>query len=154
VAAPRIWTPVFFLDDAVALAAGHRPCGLCRHDCYLAYRDGVVAGRGMVVPPSAADLNRMLAAERLGRGRGLSRAGDRILWEADITGLPDGAVIIHQGQACLVSGDRLRPFGFGGWGEGLGRPRRGEALVLTPPTSVTAMAGGFTPWLHPSAQTP
>ena len=36
--APHRWTPVFFLDDAVALAAGHRPCGLCRRDAYLAYR--------------------------------------------------------------------------------------------------------------------
>ena len=38
---PHRWTPLFFLDDAVALAAGHRPCAVCRRDDYLAYRDGV-----------------------------------------------------------------------------------------------------------------
>ncbi|USQ76022.1 hypothetical protein [Ornithinimicrobium cryptoxanthini] len=42
-ARPNRWTPLFFLDDAVALAAGHRPCGECRHTDYLAYRDGVTA---------------------------------------------------------------------------------------------------------------
>ena len=44
--APHRWTPLFFLDDAVALAAGHRPCALCRRDDYLAYRSAVTAGFG------------------------------------------------------------------------------------------------------------
>jgi hypothetical protein len=40
-ARPNRWTPIFFLDDAVALAAGHRPCATCRRDLYRTYRDAV-----------------------------------------------------------------------------------------------------------------
>ena len=36
---PHVWTPLFFLDDAVALAAGHRPSATCRRADYVAYRD-------------------------------------------------------------------------------------------------------------------
>lgn len=45
-ARPGRWTPLFFLDDAVALAAGHRPCGECRHQAYRTYRDAVGAVLG------------------------------------------------------------------------------------------------------------
>ncbi|MDX2381300.1 MAG: hypothetical protein QNM02_16255, partial [Acidimicrobiia bacterium] len=68
--APRTWTPLFFLDDAVALAAGHRPCGLCRRTDYLAYRQAVTTAVRADKPVLADQLNRRLAFERLRRGRG------------------------------------------------------------------------------------
>jgi len=55
---------VFFLDDAVALAAGHRPCGLCRRDAYRAYRDAVTSAMANPLALLAIDLNRRLALER------------------------------------------------------------------------------------------
>ncbi len=146
---------MFFLDDAVALAAGHRPCALCRRDDYLAYRSAVTAGLGRTTPVSAVELNRRLSGERLHRGRGLRRAGDRILWKAPLDELPTGTVIIgpHDGSPHLVTSGGLRPFGFGGWGDPI-RSSAGVVDVLTPPTSVLALAGGFTPVLHASAVTP
>ena len=153
--APRRWTPLFFLDDAVALAAGHRPCALCRRDDYLAYRSAVTIGAGLATPVSAVELNRRLSRERLRRGGGLTRAGDRILWAAPIDELPIGTVIIgaHDGTPHLVAADGLRPFHFGGWGRPIG-PSKEIVEVLTPPTSVLALRHGFTPVVHPSAVTP
>ena len=153
--APRRWTPLFFLDDAVALAAGHRPCALCRRDDYLAYRSAVTSAAGLTTPVSAVDLNRRLSRERLRRGGGLHRAGDRILWEAPLGELPPGTVIIggHDRSPHLVTPDGLRPFGFGGWGEPVRSSTR-LADVLTPPTSVLALGHGFKPVLHPSAIIP
>lgn len=148
---PGHWTPLFFLDDAVALAAGHRPCGLCRRDDYRSYRDAVQHGLGRDEPPSAIELNRMLASERLQRGRGLRRAADRKTWESDMSQLPDGAVILTgDNDAALVSGGHLFSFGFGGWSLLDERPVRGRVVVLTPPTSVSALSHGYTPTLHPS----
>ena len=46
-AAPHRWTPIFFLDDAVALAAGHRPCAFCRREAYRSYRDAVSVSVGV-----------------------------------------------------------------------------------------------------------
>src|SRR4051812_17622711 len=76
---PHVWTPLFFLDDAVALAAGHRPCGFCRRADYAAYRDAVAWPARL----KATELDRRLAAERLRRGRGLSRRADRPVWRAE-----------------------------------------------------------------------
>lgn len=142
---PGRWTPLFFLDDAVALAAGHRPCGLCRRDDYRAYRSAV-GGLG------ATEINRHLAGERLRRGRGLDRAADRIVWRADVTGLPDGTVIVDSGgRPRLLRGASLLLFGFAGWGEPDPRPAGGIVDVLTPPLSVRALRNGFKPNLHHTA---
>jgi hypothetical protein len=140
-ARPNRWTPVFFLDDAVALAAGHRPCGECRHPAYLAYREAVAAALGR--PVRAGELNRRLALERLNPGRGLSRAADRRRWTAAADALPDGTVVLLDGPRLLL-GDRLLAFDFGGWRDPVPRPA-GELTVLTPPTSVLALRHGFVP---------
>ncbi len=148
-ARPGRWTPLFFLDDAVALAAGHRPCGECRHRAYRAYRDAV--SDALAEPVRAGGLNRRLASERLRRGRGLSRAADRRTWSAPGGELPDGAVVLTGGPH-LVLGGRLLAFSFAGWRAAAPRPRGGlELEVLTPRTSVLALARGFAPQLHPSA---
>ncbi len=144
-ARPGRWTPLFFLDDAVALAAGHRPCGECRHAAYRSYRDAVSAARGERV--RAGDLNRLLAAERSRRGRGPTRAPDRRTWTAPAP--PDGVVVLHDGPRLLL-GERLLAFSFDGWCDPVPRPA-GDLTLLTPPTSVAALAHGFVPVLHRSA---
>ena len=169
-AAPRTWTPLFFLDDAVALAAGHRPCGLCRRADYLAYRAAVTVGQGRTDllaegssgsgrggtadrPVLAAELNRRLAQERLRRGRGPDRAADRILSIGQLDELPVGAVIVDpdRGEPQLLTRDHVQPFGFGGWGSPSPRPVGVVVEILTPPTSIVALANGFEPMLHATA---
>ena len=129
---PRRWTPLFFLDDAVALAAGHRPCGECRHADHVAYREAVAAATG--TPVRAGDLNRLLAAER-------GRRPGRDTWVG--ADLPDGTVVLTDGPR-LVLGARLLAFSFGGWRDPVPRPA-GALTVLTPPTSVAALRYGFAP---------
>lgn len=147
---PGHWTPLFFLDDAVALAAGHRPCGLCRRDDYLAYQHALTVGLGAGRAVPAEEQNRLLANERLRRGRGLDRAADRKTWDADMSALPNGTMIVDSGTPLLVLENCLLEFDFGGWRSP--RPRRNDrrASVLTPPTSVLALRNGFVPRLHDS----
>ena len=151
-AAPGRWTPVFFLDEAVALAAGHRPCGLCRRNAYRSYRDAVSAAVGSRRPLTAVELNGRLASERLRRGRGVDRGGDRRLWTAELDTLPVGTVIIGDDHhPHLVLGDHTRRFSFDGWVEPTERRGHTRVTVLTPPTSVAALRLGYAPVLHPSA---
>jgi hypothetical protein len=151
---PRTWTLLFFLDDAVALAAGHRPCGLCRRTDYLAYRNGVTEATGAGSPVLAQELNRRLASERHRRGRGLTRANDRMLRTHDLDTLPTGVVVADPvtGSSHLVTDSYLQPFSFEGWGPPIERPQRIEVEVLTPATSVAALHNGFVPELHQSAR--
>jgi hypothetical protein len=150
-AAPRTWTPLFFLDDAVALAAGHRPCGYCRRSAHLAYRDAVSAARSERV--TATELNRLLAEERYTANmRGaMERSTGRRTWLAESAVLPTGTVTVGDDNTPqLIADGVLWRFRFSGWE----RPeplRPGPALVLTPPTSVAALANGFVPVLHSSA---
>jgi hypothetical protein len=149
---PGRWTPIFFLDDAVALAAGHRPCGLCRRDDHRSYRDAVTAAAELAQPLKAVDLDRRLTGERLRRGRGIDRRGDRLLWSADVDDLPDGTVVLDADvHPHVVVADRMLRFTFDGWDRPRPRPRNRTVQVLTPPTSVAALAHGFQPRLHPSA---
>jgi hypothetical protein len=154
-ARPRRWTPLFFLDDAVALAAGHRPCATCRPGDYAAYRAAVTRAVGSPSPLLASQLNERLHAERHRRGRGLVRAGDRIVWSARYAELPGGAVVVAADGSCqLVLEDCLLRFSFEGWGSPVMRPSTGDAAVLTPPTSVAALTHGYRPLLHPSTTHP
>ena len=151
---PHHWTPLFFLDEPVALAAGHRPCGLCRREAHLSYRDAITVGLGLPDPIKAVELNRRLAAERLRRGRGLERAGDRKTWESEAAMVPNGAVVLVAGRPHLLWSGRMLGFAFEGWTDAGRRPEQGNLEVLTPATSVLALRNGYSPLVHLSAISP
>lgn len=150
--APRRWTPLFFLDEAVALAAGHRPCGLCRRDSYRRFQDGVMTARALTTRPSAQDLNTALHTERLRPGRGVARRHYRILWEANLEDLPSGTVYLANGDtAALINEGVTYRFTFDGWVPGV-ELGQGRVSVVTPPTSVAALRGGYKPVIHPTGE--
>lgn len=152
-ARPKRWTPLFFLDDAVALAAGHRPCGLCRRDAYRQYRDAVSSALNVKTKLKASDLNKRLVDERLSQGRGLVRAQDRILWHSDLSTLPDGAIYLCKAnRPRLWFKQRSFHFTFNGWiADNIERELSEQVQVLTPPTSVAALRYGYHPIIHASA---
>jgi hypothetical protein len=129
--APGRYTPLFFHDEMVALAAGHRPCALCRHAAYHAYRSAIGT------TASAGDLDLRLHHERWdGHGRRLHH----MRW-ADV---PDGAfVLLDRTTPALVRADALVPWTTVGYGPATVRPRTGNARVVTPPTSCDALRAGY-----------
>ena len=146
------WTPLFFLDDAVALAAGHRPFALCRRDAYRSYRDALTIAFGRDQPVRAFEINARLNVERLRGGRGLDRAANRRRWSAISDDLPDGSILVcDSSEPRLVHGDLTWAFSFDGWVQPQRRTAGVAVDVVTPPTSVAAMQHGYEPALHPSA---
>lgn len=135
---PRRFTWLYFHDEAVALAAGHRPCGECRHAAYAAYKDAVGAS-------SAKELNRRLHAERIVRGTHRRRLHP-MPWRE----LPDGTFALVDETPMLVVGDALTAWGTAGYGARRPRPRAGEARVITPPTSVSALRAGYPVQIDPA----
>ena len=93
---PNRWTPLFFHDEAVAFAAGHRPCGECRHGEYQAYKAAWAEAVGGN-PPSAGEMNRRLHSERIFRGTHRRRFHE-VPWGE----LPDGAFVLYEDTPCLV----------------------------------------------------
>ena len=134
---PRRFTWLYFHDEAVALAAGHRPCAECRWDDYVTYRGAWADGLG-VDPPSAAQMNQQLHAERIVRGTHRRRT-HRLPWRD----LPDGTFVMAGAQEALVLGARLVRWTTEGYAEARSRPTGGEAEVLTPPSSVAVLRAGY-----------
>jgi hypothetical protein len=144
---PGRFTELFFLDEATALAAGHRPCALCRRADYL--RLGEI-WRGLHPGPGGADaIDRRLHEERVAPATRAQRQHEEALDD-----LPDGAFVVRDGAAWLVLGTRLLRWTPAGYAERLARPRGVRATVVTPPSLVAVLRAGWTPvvpLLHPSA---
>ncbi len=133
--APHHYTILFFHDEAVALAAGHRPCALCRRPAYRAFRD---AASSAETPASAKDLDRALHSERLVAGTHRRRLHHRA-W----SGLPDGVFVLVDGEPSLVVGKALVDWTVRGYTVARPRPTRGQAQVITPPLSLAALVAGY-----------
>lgn len=136
---PHRFTWLFFHDEAVALAAGHRPCGECRHVGYTTYREAWADAQPGRPAPSARDMNRQLHAERLVRG-----THQRRLHPMPWRELPDGTFVLEgDGTPHLVAGRALVEWTRQGYGARRSRPLRGEATVITPPSSVAVLRSGY-----------
>jgi hypothetical protein len=140
----RSWTELFFLDEAVALAAGHRPCFFCRRDAAGAFRAAWASARGMEKPFAAA-MDAVLHRERVAHGRKLIH---RI--PGPLSELPDGAIIVASGSAFTMAGGKA----FRWTEQGYEAPQeilRADGL-LTPPSSFMALRAGYRPILHQSLE--
>ncbi|MFN4173061.1 MAG: hypothetical protein ACK4GW_15030 [Pseudorhodobacter sp.] len=147
--APGHYTELFFLDEATALAAGHRPCAECRRDRYRAFTDlwQQVHGKpdaGLAVPKA---IDKALHAARISRG------GGKATFEADVASLPGGTIFALNRSAVLVWNDRQFDWSLEGYSP-RPEPASGIATVLTPRPVVEVLRQGFMPDIHPSALRP
>jgi hypothetical protein len=148
---PGRWTELFFLDEAVALAAGHRPCAECRREDYDRFRRAWAAGvpgaeQGL---PGADAIDRVLHTARLVPG---SRAQRH--YAATLGELPPGTFVTlpgRPGEAFLVGATTLRRWSHAGYRESLALPGAAAVEVVTPAPVVAVLAAGYVPLLHPTA---
>jgi hypothetical protein len=140
---PNRYTPLFFLDEAVALAAGHRPCAECRRSAYNAFRTLWAETYGGALP-YAKDIDRELHLERTGRAE----------HHAPWAWLPDGVFAATDSGPAVVVGDHLAV-----WDQRdniyrakLPRPAHGTATVLTPPSTVEILRAGYPVQIDDSVQ--
>ena len=135
------YTEIFFLDEATALAAGHRPCFECRRADARAFAAAWGRAEG-TAPPRAGVMDARLHAERL-----------RPHPPAPLGAQPDGTIFRHEGAFWLKLGETARLWTFSGYG----RPRTfaPDAIVvpITPARTRAVLAAGYRPRLHPSAET-
>jgi hypothetical protein len=142
---PGRWTALFFLDEATALAAGHRPCAYCRRDDYLSFGQAWRVALGLPDRPRATEMDARLHSERID-----PRIRRQRTWTALPRDLPDGVMVRHRGEPALVREGALRPWTWSGYAapEPSGRS---PVEVLTPPSTVAVLGAGYRPLLHPSA---
>lgn len=145
VMSPGRYTELFFLDEATALAAGHRPCRECRRDDHERFKAAWLRGNGGD-GVTADGIDDVLHRERV------TAAGAKRTFAAPLCGLPDGVFVARPGEpdaALLVADGRLWRWSAGGYADA-GRRGRGTVTVLTPQSAVRAIAAGYIP-RHASA---
>jgi hypothetical protein len=148
---PGRYTELFFLDEATALAAGHRPCAECRRERFNAFRDAWTManpGDGGPPKPTATVIDDRLHAERLASDR------TKHSFVAALDELPNGVFVTVAAwgeQAYLVWSDHLLAWSPGGYGEHRPRPKGEEVKVLTPKSTVAVIRAGYVPAIHSSS---
>ena len=149
VMAPDRYTELFFLDEATALAAGHRPCRECRRAEHECFREAWLRGNASLgLPPdvSVDEIDRVLHTERVGPG------GAKVTFTARLGDLPDGAFVARGDTALLVAGGALWKWSPGGYLGRLPLDPTAKAAVLTPRSVVRTITAGYTPAVHRSAR--
>ena len=143
---PGRFTELFFLDEATAFAAGHRPCALCRREDYVRFGE---IWRELHPDQVGADaIDAQLHAERIE-----PRTRGHLLHDADLADLPDGAFVLRAGVPFLVLGPELLRWSTAGYVERLARGERSEITLITPPSLVEVLRAGWrpvVPLFHPS----
>lgn len=141
--ATRSWTELFFLDEATAFAAGHRPCFYCRRGDAVRFREAWERGNG-VSHVLARDIDAVLHRERLDRGK-------KQLHPLAVTlgKLPDGAMLQAGAESYLIV--RGRPLKWSPAGYRVAADAIWGPMLLTPPSTLRALGAGYAPVLHPSA---
>ena len=144
---PGRFTELFFLDEAAAFAAGHRPCALCRREDYKRF---TAIWRNIHGGPASADeMDEQLHRERI------DASGGRRVHDSGSGPLPDGAFVLRDGAPWLVIGSSVRLWSPSGYSEARNLPGRVE--LITPPSLIAVLRAGWTgavPFLHPSAARP
>jgi hypothetical protein len=140
----RSWTELFFLDEATALAAGHRPCFYCRRDDANRFRAAWEAGNG-IGNMLARDIDAVLHRERLDRGN--KRRHPLPMPSAR---LPDGVMVQAGDESFLILQGRALSWSPAGYRNA--QNEINDTLLLTPPSTLRALSAGYRVVLHPSAK--
>jgi len=151
---PGKYTELFFLDEATALAAGHRPCGACQPARYRDFkllwlqvnRGKLKEGTGVV-----EGIDSVLHAQRVGAG------GRKVVWRSPLSELPEGSLVALTdlpGQAWLLWGRALWRWSASGHTERRESGAVGVVDVLMPRSVVAVVGAGYLPMVHTSAGQP
>jgi hypothetical protein len=144
---PGRFTELFFLDEATAFAAGHRPCALCRREDFNRFAG--IWGELHPGQVGADAIDAQLHSERVD-----PQTRGQLRHEAGLEELPDGAFVLWEGEPCLVLGSDLLTWMPAGYAGRSPRPAHDQALLITPPSLVAVLRTDWrplVPLLHPSA---
>lgn len=148
---PGSYTELFFLDEATAFAAGHRPCAECRHEDYLRFKSAwASSSTGALVGPRAEQMDAVLHAQRLMTDEGAHRPSRKRTYEDEIATLPDGTMLDIDGVAWLLWRGALHQWSPAGYTFSRPEPRGGRVPIVTPQALVEVLRAGYELMVHPS----
>jgi hypothetical protein len=152
VMSPNLYTELFFLDEATAFAAGHRPCFECRREAAVRFRTAWVRGNpnyGFAENVAIGEIDAILHQERM------DSKGEKRKFRALLSELPTGTFVLYEGKPYLVSYKSLFLWSPSGYASSLNLSADTELEVLTPRSTVAAFRQGYMPQVaHTGANEP
>jgi hypothetical protein len=148
VMSPNRWTELFFLDEATAFAAGHRPCGFCRHADFKRFKNLWIVANGkrygLEGNPKMDVIDALIHQERLDEN------GFQKTFKAELSTLPNGTFIAFDAlsNAYLWYDKKLFEWAFKGYSEVKEFDKNQEVLVLTPLSYVNVFRAGYVPQVN------
>lgn len=143
------YSELFFLDEATAYAAGHRPCAYCQRERFNAFKTSWMDLRGERDPGttmSIKEVDATLHSERV------TRSGEKVVFTRAFQDLPDGTFFELDGAAMLVHRRGPLRWGFDGYRPAEPVSKSLVVRVLTPASIVQLFGNGLSPRVHPSAE--
>ena len=142
VMAPRQYTELFFMDEATAFSAGHRPCFECRRKDFDRFKTLWIKANpeyGFDEKTYIRKIDEVLHRERIDHN------GSKITYTSILKDLPDGAFVVYKDQPAVVAGSSIYPWTPSGYGKGIQLAKEERLTVLTPKSVVKVFRSGYIP---------
>jgi hypothetical protein len=140
VMAPNRYTELFFMDEATAFAAGHRPCAECRRSDYKRFKSLWIKGNpgyGFDEKTRISEIDDIIHRERIDPDQG------KVIYEERAQNLPEGTFVRHQNRAYLIKDAKLHLWSPFGYEDAIDLPPAGLVEVLTPKSIVNTIQSGY-----------
>jgi hypothetical protein len=138
---PDRWTELFFMDEATAFSAGHRPCAECRREDFNRFKKYWLIGNanaGFNLKTPIGQIDEIIHRERIDKNK------RKITHRELAKELPDGAMIMISNRAYVKKAGRFYEWTAAGY-ENAGQVIDEEVDVLTPASIVNCFRAGYMP---------
>lgn len=145
VMAPDRWTELFFLDEATAFSAGHRPCFECRREDALRFKACWIKGNpeyGFTMKTPIGKIDAIIHADRIDAEK------RKVTFQLLSSRIPDGTFVLMNEDAYLLRDGRLHQWNPEGYTNTIAIPESTKLIVLTPKSVVNAFRAGYVPMTH------
>jgi len=146
VMAPDRYTELFFLDEATAFAAGHRPCFECRRMDFVRFKAFWLKGNpeyNFDERISIQEIDKILHEERIDRQRA------KVTFTESHLTLPNGTFVLYEKFPFLILNGLILRWSPSGYEKGIPIPQVDPITVLTPRSIVNAFRAGYIPQMQP-----
>jgi hypothetical protein len=139
---PNRWTELFFLDEATAFSAGHRPCFQCRYKDHQKFKEFWLKGNpqyGFDMKTPVSKIDDILQAERIAANK------SKVTYQEHVNALPNGTFVVYDEKPYLLKDQQLYLWSPAGYEKGIELPNADKLTVLTPRSFVNMFSAGYMP---------
>ena len=142
---PGRWTELFFLDEATAFAAGHRPCFECRKEEAKKFKSCWIRGNpahGFTMKTSIREIDDVLQTERIDGNK------KKVTHQRMFSDIAEGTFVSVDDDPYLFSAGQLYRWTPSGYDYSIAVPKASALTVLTPHSMVNAFHAGYVPQMN------